>query len=76
MLKKTLLLIFVFIAIGIYYPLYSSAKIFITNWCIEDFKSEIVVNKDSSLLITEKISADADDLPNEHGIFRVLPTEI
>ena len=45
----------------------------ITDWYIKDFQSDIVVNTDSSLLITEKITADCGDLPDKHGIFRVLP---
>jgi uncharacterized membrane protein YgcG len=48
----------------------------ITDWYIQDFQSEIVVNKDSSLTITEKITADCGNLPGKHGIFRVLPTQI
>jgi len=46
----------------------------ITEWYIKDFTSEIVVNKDSSLDITEKIVADCGNLPNKHGIYRILPT--
>lgn len=46
----------------------------ITDWYIKDFTSEIIVNKDSSLDITEKILADCGNLPDKHGIFRVLPT--
>lgn len=48
----------------------------IYSWYIQDFKSEIIVNEDSSLLITEKILADCGDLPDKHGIFRILPTQI
>jgi uncharacterized membrane protein len=48
----------------------------ITDWYIKNFEAEIQVNKDSSLLITEKITADCGDLPNKHGIFRVVPTRI
>jgi len=43
--------------------------------CIKDLKTKIVVNKDSSLLVTEMITADFDDLPYKHGIFRILPTK-
>lgn len=57
----------------------NSAKAFarenISDWYIKQFDSEIVVNKDSSLLITEKITADCGNLPDKHGIFRVLPTK-
>lgn len=46
----------------------------ITDWYIKDFQSDITVNTDSSLDITEKIIADCGDLPGKHGIFRTLPT--
>lgn len=45
----------------------------ISDWYIKDFQSEIIVNKDSSLDITEKITADCGNLPDKHGIFRTLP---
>ena len=48
----------------------------ITDWYIQNFDTNIVVNKDSSLLITENITADCGNLDNKHGIFRVLPTQI
>lgn len=48
----------------------------ITDWYLKDFHSDIVVNTDSSLLITESIVADCGKLPDKHGIFRVLPTQI
>lgn len=44
------------------------------DWYIKNYDSEIVVNKDSSLLITEKITADCGNLSNKHGIYRSLPT--
>lgn len=47
----------------------------VTDWYIQNFETSIVVNKDSSLFITENITADCGTLPNKHGIFRVLPTE-
>ena len=51
----------------------SSAEI--TDWYLKDFQSEIVVNKDSTLDITERITADCGNLPDKHGIYRVLPTQ-
>lgn len=48
----------------------------IIDWYIQDFDSTIVVNKDSSLDITERITADCGNLPNKHGIFRILPENI
>ena len=47
----------------------------ITDWYIKDFQTNIVANKDSSLLVTENITADCGNLPDKHGIFRVLPTQ-
>lgn len=45
----------------------------IDDWYIKDFKTEINVNKDSSLDITEIITADCGEVEGKHGIFRVLP---
>ena len=49
---------------------------YVTDWYIDSFNSTIIVNQDSSLLITEDIVADCADLPGKHGIFRVLPTQV
>ncbi|MDD3939808.1 MAG: DUF2207 domain-containing protein, partial [Patescibacteria group bacterium] len=40
---------------------------------IKDFRTEVVVNTDSSLTITETILADCGEAVGKHGIFRVLP---
>jgi len=48
----------------------------VTDWYIKDFHTEIRVNKDSSLDITEKITADCGSVPGKHGIFRILPERI
>jgi len=45
----------------------------IDDWYIKEYQSRIVVNKDSSLDITEKIIADCGNLPDKHGIYRVIP---
>jgi len=50
------------------------AQDLITDWYIKDLKTEITVNKDSSLDISEWITADCGNLTGKHGIFRVLPT--
>jgi len=47
----------------------------ITDWYIKDFDTEIIVSADSSLSITENITADCGNLADKHGIFRVLPLE-
>ena len=46
----------------------------ITDWYLKDFHSDITVNTDGTIDVTEKITADCGDLPDKHGIFRVLPT--
>jgi len=48
----------------------------ITDWYIKDFNSVIIVNKNSTLDITEKITADCGAGLNKHGIFRILPEKI
>ncbi|MFA4942095.1 MAG: DUF2207 domain-containing protein [Patescibacteria group bacterium] len=45
----------------------------VADWYIKDFKTEIRVNQDSSLDITEKILADCGEAIGKHGIFRVFP---
>ncbi|MEI8061512.1 MAG: DUF2207 domain-containing protein [Candidatus Berkelbacteria bacterium] len=42
-------------------------------WYIKDFQSEITVNNDSSIDVTENIVADCGNA-QKHGIFRTLPT--
>lgn len=55
-------------------PINALARENISDWYIKDFKTKITVNNDSSLSIEETIIADCGDLPDKHGIFRVLPT--
>ena len=45
----------------------------ISDWYIKKFNSEIIVNRDSSLDITETILADCGKLPDKHGIYRIVP---
>jgi len=54
----------------------SYARENVTDWYIQDFDSEIVVNKDSSLNITETITADCGSGIDKHGIFRILPEKV
>lgn len=44
-----------------------------TDWYVKDFKTDLVLQTDESLLVTENITADAGNLSDKHGIFRVLP---
>jgi len=48
----------------------------ITDWYIKNFDTEIVLNKDSSVEIVERITADCGNLPGKHGIFRIVPEKI
>ncbi|MDD5731340.1 MAG: DUF2207 domain-containing protein [Patescibacteria group bacterium] len=41
---------------------------------VQDLTTDIIVNQDSSLDITENITWDFADIPDKHGIFRMLPT--
>lgn len=45
----------------------------VTDWYIKSFDTRIVVNKDSTLDITERIIADCGNATGKHGIFRILP---
>jgi len=75
---KTLLFlpVFLFVFSAVFVPFFGFAQNQQTDWIIRDFSSTITANKDSSLLVEERITADADSLPDKHGIFRVLPTQI
>lgn len=74
MLKKIIPI--VFLAIGIFTPRASDAREYVTDWYIKDFNSKITVNKDSTLDITEDITADCGNAPGKHGIFRILPERL
>lgn len=45
----------------------------VTEWYIQDFTAIFVINEDSSMTVTEKITADCGNLSGKHGIFRILP---
>lgn len=51
-----------------------SARENVNYWYVKDFGQEIVVNKDSSLEITEKITADCGTCSGKHGIYRTIST--
>ncbi|MEI7621274.1 MAG: DUF2207 domain-containing protein, partial [Candidatus Moraniibacteriota bacterium] len=74
MFKKIFLTIFA--ALFLLLPNLSWARGNVTDWYIQDFDSQILVNKDSSLDITETITADCGMAGGKHGIFRILPTRI
>lgn len=73
--KLTSKLILLIITFGLFWPT-ALARENVTNWYIKDFISDIQVNKDSRLLISEKITADCGQCVGKHGIFRILPTQL
>jgi uncharacterized membrane protein len=76
MSKKFLFFLSIFLFFLSFLSPTSFARTNITDWYVKNYETEVIVNKDSSLLITEKIIADCGSLPNKHGIFRILPYEI
>ena len=72
---KNIIKCFVFLSLFFFYSP-TQARDTITDWYLKDFQSNITVNKDSSVNIVENITADCGDLPDKHGIFRVLPTKM
>ena len=46
----------------------------VTDWYVQDFHGEFVLNSDSSMIVTERIVADCGEVPDKHGIFRIIPT--
>lgn len=52
------------------------AREVVTDWYIKDFTATFELKPDSTMTVTEMITADCGDLPDKHGIFRVLPTQI
>ncbi len=74
MSKKIVLALFAVACLLV--PKISLARENVTDWYIKDFDSQIIINKDSSLDITEKITADCGQAVGKHGIFRILPTQV
>lgn len=70
------LILIVLLAVTSYLPSICFARdtATLTDWYVKDFQTSIVVSKDSTATITEKITADCGNLPGKHGIFRILPT--
>lgn len=46
-----------------------------TGWTIESFRSDIVIERDGTIAVTETIEVDFANLPDRHGIFRAIPIE-
>ena len=78
-IKKSVLLIFIFFLAflwGTNFKALAFERRVITDWYIKNFDTEIILNKDSSAEIVEKITADCGNLPGKHGIFRIIPKKI
>lgn len=45
----------------------------VSSWYVKDLQSEIIINTDSSIDVTENIIADCG-IAQKHGIYRTLPT--
>lgn len=43
---------------------------------IRDFQGRYTLNTDATLTVTEFLKVDCGNLPNKHGIFRILPTQV
>lgn len=46
------------------------------HWTIRNYRSEIKINNDSTISVTENISADCEYYPNNYGIYRNVHTAI
>jgi uncharacterized membrane protein len=67
--NKILLVLLIFLVYQA--PVFS--RDLITDWYVKNLETSIIVNSDSSIDITENILADCGNLPDKHGIYRVLP---
>lgn len=71
--KKIKLFILISGLLFIFPVLIAQARENVSDWYIQDFNTEIVVQADSSVIITERIVADCGQALGKHGIFRALP---
>ncbi|MFH1601504.1 MAG: DUF2207 domain-containing protein [Candidatus Shapirobacteria bacterium] len=60
------------LAIFLFFAFLSPALATSSDYIIEDFKSEITINQDTSLTVAETILVNFNI--NKHGIFRIIPT--
>jgi len=75
LMKNKIVFIILTICLSFLFLQTSFAREETNEWYIKDFSTEIIVNLDSSLDITEVIVADCGYLDDKHGIFRILPTD-
>lgn len=68
--------VFFLFLVSSFYPLGVLARTNVTDWYIKDFDSKITVSKNSTLDVIERITADCGNIPDKHGIFRILPERV
>ena len=59
----------------ILFPWPTLARGSVDYWYIQDFAVKFELRADSTLLVTEKITADCGEATDKHGIFRILPEQ-
>jgi uncharacterized membrane protein YgcG len=47
----------------------------VSNWYVKDLRAEFALAPDSTMTVTEWITADCGECVGKHGIFRIVPTE-
>ena len=72
MLKKIFTLAFLTCLL---FPWPTLARENVTDWYIQDFSAKFELRANSTLLVTEKITADCGNAQGKHGIFRILPEQ-
>lgn len=72
MLKK---LLFFSALLCLTFPWPTLARENVNYWYIQDFSAKFELRADSTMLVTEKITADCGNAIDKHGIFRILPEQ-
>jgi uncharacterized membrane protein len=67
-------LLALFVSLGFSTPAFSFTPD--TDCVIDNFDTQIQLNADSSAKINETLRVDCGNLPDKHGIFRILPTKL
>ncbi len=67
---------FGFLVLGLFWAASPAmARENVTDWYVQDFRAEFVLSSDSTMTVTEWITADCGNGVDKHGIFRIVPTE-
>lgn len=76
MFKWVRYLFILIFTVFLFLPPATLARENVTDWYIKNLDSTFVPSENSSMVVTEMISADCGRATGKHGIFRVLPTKI